>query len=195
MGFIARSYTWPGLSQNIRRYARNCDVCRRTAVWRDLCQGLLKPLQVPERAWAELLVDLIVDPPSSKRATAIMVATDRLTKNVIFQAIESLTTDVSAKALIGIVFYRHSLPKAIVSDRAGQFAGKMWKQVCELWAIKWWLSAAHHPETGGAMERAVCPVGSLLSPRCPSNPCSVEKRRCQRRTWLEGLPPLIYRPL
>jgi hypothetical protein len=46
---ISRNFMWIGLSQDVRQFIRNCDVCGRTAVWREKKRGLLKPLPIPER--------------------------------------------------------------------------------------------------------------------------------------------------
>ncbi|KAK1918688.1 hypothetical protein P3342_001737 [Pyrenophora teres f. teres] len=45
---ISRRFTWPGLSQDIRQFLPNCDICGSKAVWREKRRGLLKPLPVPE---------------------------------------------------------------------------------------------------------------------------------------------------
>jgi hypothetical protein len=46
---LSRKFTWPGLSQDVRRFLRNCDVCSRTTIWREKRRGLLKPLPIPDR--------------------------------------------------------------------------------------------------------------------------------------------------
>jgi hypothetical protein len=45
---LSREFFWPGMSEDIRQYIRNCDTCGRVKPWRDFKQGLLKPLPVPD---------------------------------------------------------------------------------------------------------------------------------------------------
>ena len=45
---ISRNFTWPGLSQDVRRFLRNYDVCGRLTVWRERRKGLFKPLPIPD---------------------------------------------------------------------------------------------------------------------------------------------------
>jgi hypothetical protein len=56
---LARSVYWPGMSDAVRRFFRNCDKCGANTVWRDRRQGLLKPLPIPERKWREISIDFI----------------------------------------------------------------------------------------------------------------------------------------
>lgn len=152
---ISRQFTWPGLSQDVRRFLRNCDTCGRTAVWREKRRGLLKPLPIPERIWAEISIDFITGlPPSGpEQATNIMVITDRLSKNVIFEPMTLITSEAVAEKLLLCLIRHHGLPRAIVSDRGPQFVGHMWARICQLLNITRRLSTANHPETDGATER------------------------------------------
>ena len=45
---LARRVYWPGISEDVRRFVRNCDKCSANNVWRDRRQGLLKPLPIPD---------------------------------------------------------------------------------------------------------------------------------------------------
>jgi hypothetical protein len=152
---ISRFYTWPGLSRDVQRFLHNCDVCGRKSVWRQQKKGLLKPLPIPDRAWAEISIDFVTGiPPSGQdRAATIMVITDRLFKGVIFEPLTGTTTNDTAEALLWCLIRHHGLPRAIVSDRGPQFVSHMWKRICELLNIKRRLSTAFHPETDGATER------------------------------------------
>jgi predicted aspartyl protease len=150
---ISRQFTWPGLSQDIRQFTRNCDVCGQKSVWREKRRGLLKPLPIPNRPWTEISIDFITDLPSSNENTFLMVITDRLFKSVILQPMKSITTEVVAETLCWCLFQHHGFPGAIVSDRGPQFVGLMWKRVCELMKIQRRLSTAFHPETDGSTER------------------------------------------
>jgi transposase InsO family protein len=152
---ISRKYTWPRLSQDVRKFIRNCNVCGRTAVWREKKRGLLKPLPIPERMWSELSIDFITNlPPSGPdQATNIMVVTDRLFKGVILAPMASNITEAVAERLMVSLIRHNDLPRAIVSDRGPQFVSLMWKRICELLRITRRLSTAYHPETDGATER------------------------------------------
>lgn len=105
--------------------------------------------------WSELSIDFVTDlPPSGPdQATNIMVITERLFKDVIFERIASITTEAVAERLVDCLIRHHGFPRAIVSDRGPQFVSLMWKRICELLKITRRLSTAYHPETDGATER------------------------------------------
>ena len=56
---IARRFYWPNISQDVRRFVRNCNVCGRTAYWRRRKHGLSNPLPIPLRIWLEISMDVI----------------------------------------------------------------------------------------------------------------------------------------
>lgn len=151
---IGRRFTWPGLSQDIRRFLPNCDICGSKTVWREKKRGLLKPLPIPDRQWTEITIDFITDLPVSKAgATNVMVITDRLFKSCIFKAMSDTTVEAVTEALMECLIQHHGPPSAIVSDRGPQFVSLMWKRICSLMRITRRLSTAFHPETDGATER------------------------------------------
>ena len=32
---LAREYTWPGMTQDVRRFVRNCNTCDKSKIWRE----------------------------------------------------------------------------------------------------------------------------------------------------------------
>jgi RNase H-like domain found in reverse transcriptase/Reverse transcriptase (RNA-dependent DNA polymerase)/Integrase zinc binding domain len=119
---VAREYTWLGLSQDIRRFIRNCQTCGKAKVWREQKKGLLKPLPIPNRPWEEISMDFITDlPENTEGFTTILVVTDRLSKSLVFIPMKTTTSQEVARIMLERVFSFHGLPKAIVSDRGPQF--------------------------------------------------------------------------
>ncbi|KAL2885130.1 retrovirus polyprotein [Ceratocystis lukuohia] len=149
---VSRSYTWPGLTEDVRRFVGNCDTCGRSKIWREQKRGLLKPLPIPKRTWQEIAVDFIVDLPPSNRHTVIMGVTDRLSKSKVFIPLKSSTARDVAEAFLVHVFAHHGTPHAITSDRGPQFVSIFWAEVCRQLGITRRLSTSFHPETDGAQE-------------------------------------------
>ena len=151
---LAREYMWPGMTQDVRRFVRNCNTCSKSKIWREQKHGLLKPLPISKRIWSELSVDFITGLAPSKDCTSIMVVTDRLSKSIIVVPMKETCAIDVAQTLLEHIFQHHGLPTAIVSDRGTQFVSMLWTEVCRLVKITWRLSTAFHPETDGATERA-----------------------------------------
>jgi hypothetical protein len=151
---LSREYFWPRMSQQVRRYTRNCNVCGRTKPWRDQRKGLLKPLPVPDRPWQDITMDFIVGLPKSNGHTNILVITDKLTKGVILEGMSDIDTHSTAWVIVRRVIGAHGIPRSITSDRGKQFENYMWARVCQLIGTERRLSTAWHPQTDGATERA-----------------------------------------
>ena len=122
---LAREYTWSGMTQDVRRFVRNCNTCGKSKIWREQKYGLLKSLPIPERIWSELSVDFITGLAPSKDCTSIMVVTDRLSKSIIVVSIKETHTIDVAQTLLEHIFQHHGLPTAIVSDRGTQFVNML----------------------------------------------------------------------
>lgn len=117
ISILSRRFYWPGLSQDVRRFMRNCDGCGSAKPWRERKWGLLKPLPVPERLWRDISIDFITTLPDSNGCTNCMVITDRLGKGVIFEDLPDINTETVARRFIHCFYWRHGLPEAITSDR------------------------------------------------------------------------------
>ena len=156
LDLLSRQFFWPNISQDIRRFVRNCHSCGSTKPWREQKRGLLKPLPVPCHIWKDISIDFIVDMPPGCRtgASNTMVITDRLGKGVIYEPMTQITTEAVADRLLWCFIRHHGVPTSIVSDRGTQFTSHLWKRLCSLLKIKRRLSTAFHPETDGATERA-----------------------------------------
>ncbi|XPS94913.1 hypothetical protein M3J09_004211 [Ascochyta lentis] len=159
---LSRAYLWPGMSTALRRYVENCDICGRTKPWRELKQGLLKPLPLPDRIWKEISMDFITDLPESEGNYNLMVVTDRLSKDIILVPLPDLSVKTVTRAFISNVVGHHWLPNAIVSDRGTQFLSDFWQTMCQLLKITRRLSTAFHPQTDGSTERMNSVVEAYL---------------------------------
>jgi hypothetical protein len=153
VSILSRRFYWPGLSQDVRRFIRNCDGCGSKKPWREKKWGLLKPLPIPERIWRDISIDFIVGLPSSNGCTNCMVITDRLGKGVILEALPDIEAETVAERFIHCFYRHHGLPEAVTSDRGKQFIGHLWRRICQLAKINQRLSSSYHPETDGATER------------------------------------------
>ena len=164
---LQRDFFWPGMSNDVRRYVRNCDSCGRAKPWRELTRGFLKPLPIPDRIWSELSMDFITDlPQDSQGNKCLMVTTDRLSKDVRFDPLTDITTETVAWAFIQGTLRNHGIPRAIASDRGSQFTSKMWQTVCRELTIGQRLSTAYHPQTDGSTERMNSTLESYLRTMC-----------------------------
>ncbi|ERF69051.1 hypothetical protein EPUS_08401 [Endocarpon pusillum Z07020] len=128
---LSRNYFWPRMSEDVQRFVRNCQVCRRSKSWKDQRQGFLKPLPVPDQVWKEISIDFIIDLPESEGCTNIIVVTDRLSRGVILEGLPNIRTETVTNWFLKTFYQRYFLPQAIISDRGVQFVNRFWKRLCQ----------------------------------------------------------------
>jgi hypothetical protein len=73
-------------------------------------------LPIPIQKWRNILIDFIVDLPSSNRFINIMVVVDHLIKMRYIIPIESINAILVAEYFVKHVFKLHRLPNLIISN-------------------------------------------------------------------------------
>ncbi|KAG0153712.1 hypothetical protein PDIDSM_2367 [Penicillium digitatum] len=152
---LSREYYWPRVYQYVSDWTKNCHTCRRITPAREVRQGILRQLPVPERAWQDISMDFIPHLPLSYGYDAILVVVDRLTKMKHFIHCKgTCNAEEVARLYTRHVWKLHGLPNTVVSDRGPQFVAQFWKHLTKRLRITNLLSTAYHPETDGQTERA-----------------------------------------
>lgn len=82
---VKRSFWWPTLQRDVREFIKACELCQRNKPTNQAPAGLARPLDIPERRWDSISMDLITELPKTARGhDAIIVFVDRLSKMVHF---------------------------------------------------------------------------------------------------------------
>jgi hypothetical protein len=83
---VSWNHYWPQIRQYVNRYVDHCDTCKRIKPIKHAPFGLLRPLQIPERPWESIYMDVITGLPEEEGSNTIWVIVDRLTKMAYFVA-------------------------------------------------------------------------------------------------------------
>jgi len=150
---VTRDFWWPSIRKTIQQYIRNCSICSRIKPSRLPPFGFLKPLEISQKRWTSVSMDLITGLPPSNSFDAIIVFVDRLSKMSHFVPCNS-TLDSKGWALLfrDNIFRLHGLPSDLVSDRGSIFISEFSKALCRLLGIKQNFSTANHPQSDGQTE-------------------------------------------
>jgi hypothetical protein len=73
-------------------------------------------LPIPIQRWRDILINFIVDLPSSNRFTNIMVVVDRLIKMRYIIPMELIDAILVAEYFVKYIFKLHRLPNLIISN-------------------------------------------------------------------------------
>jgi len=160
---IKRTYWWPGLKEDIKKYIQGCTRCQQNKVQCQRKAGELHPLEIPEGPWQNISIDMIGPLPKSNGMDAIVVIIDRFTKII---RLEATTTNISSEGIARIyrdeIWKIYRVPRTILSNRGPQFASKFMKDFTKVLETKRKLSMAYHPQTDGQTERINQEIGTFL---------------------------------
>jgi hypothetical protein len=79
---VKRTYWWPSMRNDIKRYIKGCDSCQRNKIIHGKKAAPLHPLPIPSAPWEEISIDLIRPLPLSNDKDAILVIVDRFSKMI-----------------------------------------------------------------------------------------------------------------
>ncbi len=145
--------------KNVKQYTQNYRTCHLSKYFHNRYSDVLKSLSIPSQRWRDVSIDFVVElPPSlnmwNVECKNIMVITNRLSKDVVYEPINDLTPQEVAKAYYYAVFQHHGIPESVVSDRGRQFASDFWDELTMRLGVIVRMSIAFHPQIDGQTEIA-----------------------------------------
>ena len=160
---LKRTYWWPGLKEDIKRYVQGCFKCQQSKVQHQRKAGELHPLKIPQGPWQEISIDIIGPLPKSNGMDVIVVIVDQFTKMIRLKAaMTNVSSEVIAKIYSDNIWKLHRIPRKILSDRGSQFTSKFIEEFTKALGTKRQLSTAYHLQTDGQMERINQEIGMFL---------------------------------
>lgn len=160
---LSRTCWWPRMSRTVRSYCAACSTCQRIKPTSQAPPGLLQPLPVPERPWAQISMDLITDLPLCAGYDSIAVFVDTFSKMAHFvPCCKTITAPELARLFTDNIFKLHGMPRVIISDRDPRFTSAFWQTLFKLLQTRLNISTAYHPQTDGQTERTNRTLEQLL---------------------------------
>jgi hypothetical protein len=169
--------------QLVKDFVSTCFTCQRNKTESLHPAGLLQPLPIPTKVWADISLDFIEALPKVHDKSVILTVVDRFSKFAHFIPLSHPYTASSvARAFFSEIVRLHGIPESIVSDRDPVFTGHVWKDLFSNSGVKLKLSTAFHPQTDGQSEAFNKTISMYL--RCLTGD--------RPRTWLDWLPWAEY---
>jgi hypothetical protein len=144
------NFFWKGMRTDIKTFVRECRECQENKHETVLPSGLLQPLPIPSRVWADISLDFIEGLLVSQGFSVILVVVDRLTKYGHFLPLaHPYSASTVAHLFLANIFKLHGMLSSIVSDRDPTFASLFWRELFRLQGITLAFSSAYHPQSDG----------------------------------------------
>lgn len=179
---IRRYYSWPTMNEDIKKYVKNCDICKKSKITRHT----RSPMQITSTAnypFQKVYVDhVIVHKDASKhKYSAILTCICELTKYAIVMKVKNLTALTTAKKLLNHVFLKHNIPSTLVSDQGPAFTSQLLSEITKLFKIRKITTTPYRPNSN-IVERFHRTLSQLLIAIVHENP----------ETWVDNLDSAVF---
>jgi hypothetical protein len=123
--YLHKWYYWSQAKQSIKRYIRNCHICKKFKAVRDKYSKLLNSLSISNRSWTNIIMNFVIELFTNRDFNVILMIINKFTKihhYVLCIAKEDETfAEKTIKLLINHVWKLHELSNIIIFDRESQF--------------------------------------------------------------------------
>ena len=180
---VLTNFFWPGITADITRYCRSCDVCQRTVPRGRITKVPLGSMPLIDTPFERIAVDIVgpIHPMSNNRNRYILTIIDFATRYPEAIPLPSIEAERVAEALVS-VFTRIGIPKEMLTDRGSQFTSEIMKQVSKLLSIRQLMTSPYHPACNGLVERFNGSLKQMLKRMCAERPAD----------WDRYLDPLLF---
>jgi len=159
---LQRSYYWPGMGKDVRKWIGTCDECQRKSKNRKL--GMLHSLEIPQHRFTSVAIDFAAAPSAEDGFDQIMVCIDRLRKYLSLAPTKSTYTAAQhAQVFIDTVVKTQGIPQDLVVDRDSTWTSYFWSAIAEHMNIHMNITTARHQNANGLAESSVKTVKRMLT--------------------------------
>ena len=180
---IKANFYWPGMTEDVRRYCKSCDVCQRTIHKGSLAPAPLGKMPLIDVPFKRVAIDLIgpINPKSSSGFRYILTLVDYATRYPEAVSLRNCTAKDVANALVSI-FSRLGVPEEILTDQGRQFTSQYMKEVINLLEISHLMITPYHPMCNGLVESFNGTLKQMLRRMCDEQP----------KKWDQFIDPLLF---
>ena len=180
---ILYKFFWPGLSSDVTKYVRTCDICQKTTPKGRIPPVPLASMPLIGTPFDRVAIDLVgpIKPPSSQGHQYILTLIDIATRYPEAVALKDISTNSVIEALLSI-FSRLGFPKEILSDNGPQFTSELMSEFQSMCGSKGIKTSIYHPQSNGHIERFHSTLKSKMK----------KVIREQPKAWHRYLPALMF---
>jgi transposase InsO family protein len=173
----------PGITSDVKRLCRSCDICLKTMPKRKVGKVPLGRIPLIDTPFRRIAIDLIGElfPISDSGHRYILTVVDFSTRYPEAVALSKIDTETVSEALLGI-FCRVGFPREVLSDQGRQFISDLMKEVSRLVSIKQLFTAPYNPKYNELCEKMNGVPESMLKKLCQE----------RRKEWDRYLPAVLF---
>lgn len=178
---VRESYYWPGMSNDILKYVRSCEVCKSQKPEQRRPYGHMSSRKV-SRPWEIVSTDLIGPLPLSRSGNRyILVVTDLFTKYALLFPLRKATSQAVVKHIENDVFMIYGVPERLICDNGKQYVSSKFKKMVSSYGSTIVFNARYSP-SANPTERVNRVIKTIIRSFIAKD----------QRTWDETLPKVGF---
>lgn len=148
---IRRKYFWPQMDKEIRKYVRDCQVCKAVKPTNQTQRSPMGNFRAPSRPWEIIYVDFVGPLPRSRAGfTYLFVVVDGFSKFVHLHPMRDALTKTTISCLNDHIFRIYGTPRYLISDNGPQFIASAFKDFLNKNSVTSWYTSRYHPQANAA---------------------------------------------
>ena len=180
---IFLGFWFPGMTAEVTRFCKSCDVCQRTIAKGRVSKVPLGSMPVIETPFERVAIDLVgpIYPASERGNRYLLTVVDYATRYPEAVALKDIQTETVAEALVDI-YSRVGIPKEVLSDQGSQMVSNIMKELSRLLSVRQLVISPYHPICNGLVEKFNGTLKAMLKKVCAEKP----------KDWDRYLGPLLF---
>ena len=168
---ILAEFYWPGVTADVARFCRSCEVCQRTVPKGRVSRAPLQKMPTIGTPFDRVAVDLVgpIKPASEAGNRYVLTLVDYATRYPEAIALPSIEAKRVAEGLVKI-YTRMGIPREILSDQGTQFMSGVMSEVSRLLSVKHVTSSPYNPQCNGLCERFNGTLKQIIRKLCAERP-------------------------
>lgn len=168
---VMTEFFWPGITSDVKRFCRSCNICQRTVPKGRHIRAPLGKMPIVDIPFRRVAVDIVgpLVPITDKGNRYVLTLVDYATRYPEAVALPSIETERVAEALIE-VFCRVGFPREILTDRGAQFTSALMAEMSRLISLRQLTTTPYHPMCNGLVERFNGTLKLILKRLCAERP-------------------------
>lgn len=148
---LRRSFYWPGMVRDVRRYIKECEICKTTKAPNFVMKPPMGRQLTSIRPFQRLYVDILGPYPRSKSGfIGLLIVLDHLTKFHWVCPLKNFTASKILEFMEKQVFHLYGVPEVVVSDNGSQFKGSEFNAFLTKYGISHMYTALYSPQSNSS---------------------------------------------
>ncbi|XP_033761705.1 uncharacterized protein LOC117343459 [Pecten maximus] len=173
---ITTEFFWPGITSDVTRYCRSCDVCQRTYPKGKVGKVPIGSMPLIDIPFHRVAIDIVgpLDPVTERGNRYILTIVDYATRYPEAVPLKGIEAERVAEALVD-VYSRVGIPQEVLTDQGAQFTSDLMREVSRLLSIRQLTTTPYHPMCNGLVERFNGTLKQMLRRMCSERPRNWDK--------------------